>query len=223
MRTLFISAVAAGAMFGISTAVEAGSIDLSLSIGGAQVWSVNDDTGSVQTNDNDFGGVFVDNISATWDDEPFINVEFLIDNNTGSDQLVTLVASVDVDPDIIGPTFINGSFQGQSENFPGFPAPTVYSGDNAIYRAFVDNVVVKELADNVSSGAGLSQIPAENYGPEAGPVGAAQMSLVIEFWLPPGADFKATGFFNLDGVVPAPAALAMLGVAGLAGRRRRRD
>jgi len=94
------------------------------------------------------------------------------------------------------------------------------SGGNPIFSIFADNNLIDSgTIGNITGGqsAGTGQL-AGMIGPVSNSLG-----LLFEFDLTPGSAgqiFTSTGGV---GIIPAPAALALMGLAGLAGRRRRRD
>jgi hypothetical protein len=91
------------------------------------------------------------------------------------------------------------------------------------WQAFIDGAPVMDLLDPLeitNPGIGSPPVAFENRGPEAGPADPTDsISVRVAFSLTPGAAMSMTSVFH---VIPEPGALALLGVAGLARRRRRR-
>jgi hypothetical protein len=93
---------------------------------------------------------------------------------------------------------------------------------NSLWEAWADGSEVASLWDDPFSlsfdGEG-SQAISDNIDP--GVIGStSEIGIRVNFSLTPGDSVTVTGVF---GVIPAPGALALLGIAGLAGSRRRRS
>lgn len=96
------------------------------------------------------------------------------------------------------------------------------NGDDPGWQALIDGIVVASLHDPLSvvnPGFGSNGVAA-NFGPLAGPAGiAGSLSIVASFSVTPLGQVSLTSGFAV--FVPAPASLALVGIAFL-GRRRRR-
>ena len=162
--------------------------------------------------------------------DPSIDLDFSFVNDTGSTQFFSVMIVLPIDP-ILEQTVIGGSVSGATTDFSedgegGVSAPN----DGAYYNAIVDGSVVRTLHDDLNVGydfAGdTALIPDEDFGlPGPSELGPAQalnhIGIRIDFFLSAGDSIASTSFFVLE-PLPAPGAIALLGVAGLLGGRRRR-
>jgi len=152
---------------------------------------------------------------------------YVVTNTSNSVQTFTIFGTMLVAP-IAGPTTMSGSITGTVTDLNGNGAEVTSDpfGVDSIYTAIVDGTdEVRYLMTDFSfeangpflSGTGGPQA----FSNEAGPAGGVAISIAIrlEFTLTPGDSASFTSIFT---IVPAPAALAVLGlgVVGL-GRRRR--
>jgi MYXO-CTERM domain-containing protein len=165
-----------------------------------------------------------------WDTDPFVVNAFSMTNNTGVDQVFTIDASALVNPSILGGTSHRGQVGGSvtDANNDGIGGAAVAPGTN-LYEAFVDGVSAKTMLDDSNSYGfsgvgGTTGIGPGSFGPEAGPLNAiSDLKLTYTFFLAAGDSISLNGFYFIESdPIPAPAALGLLGIAGLAGRRRRR-
>ncbi|MCA9292028.1 MAG: hypothetical protein KDA25_12930 [Phycisphaerales bacterium] len=159
--------------------------------------------------------------------DPLLSGNIAVENFTNATHTFALTILL---PTIAIPdgTFIGGSVAaGLTTDANGGTLSTV--GNNPLWTALMDGVAVESLLDAPFSltNPGIGSMgDQESFGlgvggPEQpGPALVGQMGIRIEFSLTGGDQFTATSVFAV--VVPAPAALAMFGVAGLVGRRRRR-
>ena len=93
----------------------------------------------------------------------------------------------------------------------------------SMWEALTDGTEVASLFDHPSelsfTGPGTTSSSANLPAGSVGDV-ATSIGVNLNFTLSPGETLGITGNFT---IAPAPGALALLGIAGLAGRRRRRD
>jgi len=164
--------------------------------------------------------------------DPFIIANFVVTNNSLVDQEFSLTVTMPIDPPGLTDVSIGGSVTGTLTDLNGNGATLSSASGGSIYSALVDNAVVATLLDDpfsVSTGAFESAVvgPASFGEPiPSQPSGDAlnTMAITLNFVLSAGDAASFTSIFVLVGTdIPAPGALALLGVAGLFGRRRRRD
>lgn len=182
-----------------------------------------------------FGDMLIETLA--WNEDPFISFAMSFQNNTGVSQSFTFDLSQTITP-IAGPfgTIMWGGVAGSvtdADNSGAGGATT--DGVTALYQAQVDGVTVATLYDDPSSWTGFAgggdslDILADSFGIPpgslAGPATATtSIGLVYTFWLDAGDSISINGsFFIEENPIPAPGALALLGMAGFAARRRRRS
>ena len=165
------------------------------------------------------------------DDSAFVLLNLSFENTTGVDQVFEFNASTDVDPDIVGPTLIDGSISGSVTDADGDGSATAASpAGESLYNSLVDGNNVRTLYDDntwdVNQTSGTTNIDLAFFGfdpSEAGPNDAADIALNFRVFLTAGDSISLSGFFAITAdPIPAPGAFALLGLAGLAGTRRRR-
>jgi hypothetical protein len=78
-----------------------------------------------------------------------------------------------------------------------------------------------------TTGSGSISIPSRNFNQPGvtywGPAATTSIGVMFDVVLTPDDYITATGTFGIQGTVPAPGALALLGLSGLVGRSRRRS
>lgn len=169
--------------------------------------------------------------SLTWDcdvdADPFVIANIVVTNNTAATQTFSLLMNLPISPALPN-TIMSGSVSGTvTDNTFGAGLATVAAPVNdSIYTALINNIGVMSLLNgtSVTVGGNFQSAP---VGPEAfantpGP-GLADGDLIgieLIFTLTAGDSASFTSIFEV--VVPAPAALPLLMVVGLAGSRRRR-
>ena len=104
---------------------------------------------------------------------------------------------------------------------------TAYTGGATYWIVTATDIIGRQLASSVSiSGTGQKTFAVSSFTQTAGPVGIFDWSKVtmINFDAYSGGSASSFTFdsWTAVGVVPAPGALALLGVAGVVGARRRR-
>ncbi len=164
--------------------------------------------------------------------ESFIDANFEVTNTSNSTQTFSLLMTLAVGahgPAIekngsVGVTVTNNAISGDA---------TLSAPDSgSIYRAFTDlvdpfsDIPAGTLMDDPFSlnVAGPFQSAADdaNFGATPGDAVANTISIMFEFDLSAGDSASISGLFRIV-AVPAPGAFALLGLAGLSGRRRRRN
>lgn len=164
--------------------------------------------------------------------DPFVIANFVVTNNSAFDQTFSITVTLPTNSGNLN-SFIGGSVTGSVTDLNGDGATLSSPAAGSIYSAIIDNNVVETLLDDpfsVSTGAFQSNtvgpadfgspIPSQPYLPLV----TTNIGITLTFTLSAGDSASFTSIFVVEyAVIPGPAGLAMLGVAGLfAGSRRRR-
>jgi len=232
-------------------AVLIGSIAASAIAGGGSApelevgWTVDGNAAGGTLTGSGLGAGVYSYSSVTTGDTFEINWSFLVTDN-GADGGFEILASTlgitntgDADSvfglDIIlpvdlgvGNAFYGGSIGGSITGGEFGGLLSTVDGNTALWTAMVDGNFLASLVDapfELTSGAfGSADLEGASFGDPIPSLEAAaaqeSMSLHLDFVLGAGTTFAVTS--NYVAQIPAPAGLALLGVAGLA-RRRRRD
>jgi MYXO-CTERM domain-containing protein len=168
------------------------------------------------------------------DTDPMISSQIAFQNNPLVTNLYTITVSLPVAP-IAGATVMGGSVGGSvtDANGNGLGGITYGTGaaGSALFFGQIDFVNVLGLLPapggvNVPFAGGTSNIPATNLGLPGptlpGPAVASSIGIQLQFLLTPGDSVAISSFFQVE-AVPAPAGLALLGLAGFGARSRRRQ
>ena len=162
--------------------------------------------------------------------DPIVNAFIAFQNNTAVTNTYTIIVSLPVAP--IGPgSLMDGSVGGSvtDANGNGF-AQVATSGGTPIFQGLIDNAPAPGAGllfgynATVGVSGGTSAIGPASFGqpvPILGPSVTSSIGLQLTFTLTPGDSVAMTAFFRVE-PIPAPAGLALLSLAGLAGSRRRR-
>jgi MYXO-CTERM domain-containing protein len=179
------------------------------------------------------GSGFDLDFDAIADIDPFINNTVAVTNTSGSTNTYTFIVMLPTIA-ITGGTVMGASIGGSvtDANFDG--SATLGSAGEPIFTGLIDGSAAPGatlLNDPYASPAvpfagGTSNILATSFGLPGpsfpGPDLLGSIGIQLKFTLTPGDTAAITSFFIVE-PVPAPAALALLGLAGLAGSRRRRS
>jgi uncharacterized protein (TIGR03382 family) len=162
--------------------------------------------------------------------DPFVIANLVVTNNTLVTQTFSLTVSAPTGP--IANACIGGSISGSVTDNNGDGATLETAPGTALYQALIDGGTAATLLDDpfsVTTGSFLTAIvgpasfgdpiPSQPYLPGV----AASIGITITFTLSAGDSAGFTSIFVVEECIPAPAALALFGVAGLVGSRRRRS
>lgn len=137
------------------------------------------------------------------------------------DVLVTLFTSPAGPSSLIGGSVAGGLTANEDggvlSTLPQTPLWTAYIDGNAQASLIPFGVAAAGPFDSATLGSDAFGIPIPS---QPGPALGSTMQIRLQFALTPGDQASFTSVFVLQ-VVPAPAGLALLGLAGLTGRRRR--
>lgn len=163
----------------------------------------------------------------------FVDAEIVVTNTSDSVQSFSLLMSLGVADPILPDSLINGAVASSVTNnsISGDATLNAMDGDS-IYKGFLD--LVDPFSDTpaatlwddpyslTATGAFASASDDDQFGtPDGVPAGPvnSNIAILLNFELSPGDSATVSGLLN---VVPAPGVLALMGLGGLAGTRRRR-
>lgn len=177
------------------------------------------------------GGIENNLWSMTWDcvvnEDPFVDATINVTNTSDSVQTFWVHMPLNIFPPILGGTNMSGSVSAvvQASTFGG--ATLSANGLNPVYQAYIDGNEMLGAAQMWTSGYSLNAGPfgvandSSSFMNLLGPDANVDIALTLRFDLSPGDSASITGIFQVE-PIPAPAGLALLGLAGLVGSRRRR-
>jgi hypothetical protein len=165
--------------------------------------------------------------------DPIITSNITFTNNTANTNNYVIVVNLPV-PGIAAPSLMDGSVGGSvtDANGNGFAQGAALAG-SSMYVGLIDGNPVNTTAllgfpyaaTFAGPGTGgTAIIGPSSFGqpfPINGPAVVGSIGIRLEFSLTAGDSIAMTSFFRVE-PVPAPGALALLGLAGLAGGKRRR-
>lgn len=166
----------------------------------------------------------------TVDPDPFINGTFTVsnDSNEARDYVVDFV--LPISPAIPQGSYIAGSVSGTVTDVNGNGSAWLTStGATSIYNSFIDGSSVRTMLSGASYSVGTA-FGSTSFGPTTfgypvgsvtGPAAFQSIALQFRFSLSAGDSASFSSVFVVN-PIPAPGALALLGLAATIGRRRRR-
>ena len=167
------------------------------------------------------------------DTDPLLNSFIAFQNNTNATQIYTITVLLPVSP-IPGASLMDGSVGGSVTDADGNGTATAAAiAGSSIYQGLVDGapafgpasaLLPFPYAASVPVGGSTAAIGPASFGqpiPIPGPGVASTIGIQLQFSLTAGDSIALTSFFRVV-PVPTPGALALLGMAGLTARRRRR-
>lgn len=227
-------AVASAAL--VATSANAGNgVEFQLSIDGGAPVIWNPDGAPVGGDIYNYQGDLFDvGFSLSWDlntkSDPFVSGNIVVVNTGLVTSIYSLTILLPVSPSILPNSVMGGSVGGSlTTDLDGGSLSSV--GNTPVWEALIDGNVVASLLNNPFSvgkpGAGSVGIGPEAFGVPIpsmpGPGVNSTIGIRLTFALTAGEQASFSSVFVVE-AVPAPAGLALLGLAGIAGgRRRRRD
>jgi MYXO-CTERM domain-containing protein len=160
-----------------------------------------------------------------------ISAFMALQNLTANTNTYTITVNMAIDPIAIA-TFMDGSVGGSvtDSNGNGQAVAAAVSG-GSMYIGLINAAGVASTAlleypysASVINSGGTESIGPASFGqpsPIFGPSGVNSIGIQLQVTLTPGDTVVMSSFFRVE-PIPAPAGLALLGLAGLAGSRRRR-
>jgi hypothetical protein len=157
----------------------------------------------------------------------FVDAQIVVTNNSASTQTFSVLMSLGTS--IAGPTTTNGNVAATISN-TGFTGTQILgtAGSSSVYSGFIDlndPMVDLPAATLWDPGYSLEQTgfgtnsDGDSFSGLPGDEVTSNIALLLTFTLTAGASATVTGFFQ---VIPGPASIALFGLLGLGGRRRRR-
>ena len=194
---------------------------------------VDNGDGTYSYNDDYYGDGWELDFSSFVNPDPSVNNTIGIHNSTGVTNTYIVTVILPIAP-IPGGTVMGGSVSGSVQDFSGDGFATMAtSGTTPIYTGLIDgfpapaaSLLTALFSTAPVPGPGLFSFFGASFGlplpPSVpGPPALTSIGIQLMFTLTAGDDVAITSGFFVE-PVPAPAALAIFGLAGLMGSRRRR-
>lgn len=170
------------------------------------------------------------NFDIEFDQDPFVSSAFTVINNTGVLAPFTVTVTVPIFPPLFAPTDMTGSISGTvgdgdglADQFGNGATVMTQANGRPYYEALVDGFGVRQLYPSPQVNSALlnltSDIPTQSFLNEVGPAVLNTIGIRNAFMLTPGDNASFTSTFI---IVPTPAGIAVAGLVGLVGLRRRR-
>jgi MYXO-CTERM domain-containing protein len=158
--------------------------------------------------------------------DPMVDLNFSVTNNTGGTETFIVTADLPLLQTITGGSNVSGDFGGfVLDGAAGTPGFIQVTGD-PVYMGLVDGSGVLDLGNNFDfqTNNGVDFLPdLDSGGFVAGPATAnTSIGIMLVFTLTDGDTVTVNSTFAIQ-PLPAPGALALLGLAGVCTRRRRRS
>lgn len=165
-----------------------------------------------------------------FDQDPFVSSAFTVINNSGVLAPFTVTVTVPIFPPLFAPTDMTGSISGTvgdgdgiADQFGNGATVMTQANGRPYYEALVDGFGVRTLYPAFQQDFAplnlTSDIPTQNFLNEVGPLVLNTIGIRNAFMLTPGDNASFTSTFI---IVPTPAGIAVAGLVGLVGLRRRR-
>jgi MYXO-CTERM domain-containing protein len=166
-----------------------------------------------------------------------LNLNFTVTNTSALEQTFYLFATDLLNSPIMGSSLVGGSVSGTYTDLNGDGVMVSALESGSIYTAFIDassfdpfdGIVVGTLLDEASGSAGnflTGTFAGSAFGDfptipgQVGPEALLNYGMLLQFTVSAGDTVGLTSSMAI--AAPAPGAVALLGLAGLCGRRRRR-
>ncbi len=218
-----------------------GSMQVNFYVGGQQVYTGGGAASVFSLDTPSIYSASGASTSSTWsfawntvfDPDPFINANLQVTNESLTTQIFTVEFYMPVGIDL-QTAFYSGTSDGNLIDKNGDGAEAAAPDDGSIYSALIDEEIFQTLMDHpltaIAAPNQATILGSENFGyPTSGGVAGPSLKvnqvlgIRFSFYLTPGDTFELAGNFTVTPEpVPAPAGAAMIAIAGLFARGRRR-
>lgn len=170
------------------------------------------------------GDGFISSWEIEVDTDPFVVSSFNITNTQATPQVFTVTVLLPIVPQLpitSGIGSVSGSLLDSNDSGASFVGTIA---GVPLYEAIIDGVTVETLYDDPYSlaiGTPTANLPTADFGPGVYPGATSIIGVRNTFVLSPGDTFQAVSYFFIN-AIPAPGAMALLGIAGVVGVPRRR-